>query len=496
MNDNSPSPNVKRKWGFCCLVTLLSATLFLNNLLFLTNSHATEATDSNAIKTDVAMPPSLALITVALGPIRGLIVDALWWKVVDLQEASNYFEILPITEWITAMEPENPYVWTFHAWNLAYNIAGTFPTVDTRWKWIYNGIKLLRDDAREFNPNSKFIQSELGLLISDKISSMSDPRRDYLIEQWIKTKEPYLNTGLRDDLRNLISASTPEYKRQAESLRRNTGMVPEKMLRIDMEYGPLQWKLPQAAAIYWGARENQKDYKQGDMNYGGVITSSMIQSFLFGSYVTNPKENIYATTNDLEITANIVKLLKCEIREKKSNGTLARQAKSQLNDFIAYAAPISYAFDRPDIAAMLYREQQSSHPKSTLSYDKFISGNLIKLTTSAIPRLHQSLIEISLYNAYKALAKNEPVSAARFAKAAKKRWDNHMRDFGGAGSRFTIPPFKDIKTAAYARTLRFLKSEKAKAVFKKRISNLKNGLLTLPNNTSIQDFSVASARKR
>ena len=486
---------MKKKWGTPCLVILLCATLFANNLLFLTTSQTHGDVETNAIQTNVAMPPSLALITVALGPIRGLIVDALWWKVVDLQEASDFFEILPITEWITAMEPKNPYVWTFHAWNLAYNIASTFPTVETRWKWIYNGIKLLRDDARKFNPDSKFIQSELALLIFDKISSMSDPQRDYLIEQWIKTKEPYFNTGLRGDLRHLIAGDTPEYKRKAESLRRDTGMIPEKMLRIDVEYGPLQWKLPQAAAIYWGARENQKDYKQGDMNYGAVITVTMIQSFLFGSYVTNPKENIYVTTNDLEIAANIVKILKREIRDDKENGAIARQARSQLNDFIEYAAPISYAFDRPDIAAMLYREQQSVHPKSTPSYDNFISGNLYKLTTSAIPRLHQSLIEISLYNAYKAIAKNEPVSAAKFAGAAKKRWDKHMSDFGSTASRFTIPYFENIKTAAYARTLRYLRNPKARAVFRKRVSLIKEGLLTLPNNNSILDYSVSLRRK-
>jgi predicted N-acyltransferase len=215
----------------------------------------------------------------------------------------------------------------------------------------------------------------------------------------------------------------------------------------------------------------------------------MIQTFLFGSYVTNSADNIYVTTNNLEITANIVKILKNEIHSK-SNEHLSNQAKTQLNDFIAYAAPISYAFDRPDIAAMLYRECKSQYPKSTPSYDQFISGNLLRLMTSPIPRLHQSLIEISLYNAYKAFARNDKVSAAKFAKAAKQRWDNHMRKFGNTASRFTTPPFENIKIAAYARALKHLRSPQNRSIFKKRISALNTGLLVIKNNDSILDYSV------
>ncbi|MCK5843751.1 MAG: hypothetical protein KAG97_03525, partial [Victivallales bacterium] len=291
MKSSPPTSTLKetRPTRTILVILALAFALFINNKFFLTNAAQCDSNDSEVIKTNSTMPPSLTLITVALGPIRGLIVDALWWKVVDLQESSNYFEILPITEWITAMEPRNPYVWTFHAWNLSYNIANTFPTADARWKWIYNGIRLLRDDARKFNPDDEFIQSELALLISDRIASLSDPRRDFMIEQWVKTKEPYYNSGLRNNLRRLASPNTPKYAKQAEALKEEMGMDPEKMLRIDIEYGPFQWKLPQASSVYWGARKNPEAYKQGDINYRAVINVAMTQTFLFGSYVMNPK---------------------------------------------------------------------------------------------------------------------------------------------------------------------------------------------------------------
>ena len=490
MNPTSsfPTSGEGRQRSTIIFIIFISAALYLNNLFCLTVPSDDSEGGISSLKTDVAMPPSLTLITVALGPLRGLIVDALWWKVVDLQEESNYFEILPITEWITAMEPRNPYVWTFHAWNLAYNISSSFPTADARWKWIYNGIKLLRDDARKFNPNSKFIQSELALLISDKITSLSDPDRDYIIKRWIKTKEPFFESGLRDDLRHMIAADTPEYAARAKALREKMGMDPKRMLRLDIELGPLQWKLPQASSIYWGFRKSDKTYSQGDLNYRAVTNVAMSQAFLYGSYIMNPKNGRYVTSNNLDIAPNIIKLFKIEMKEGGDSKLLAH---GQTDEFIRYAAPIAYAFDRPDIAAKLYSELQSNYPKSTPPFDKFISQNLIRLMDSAIPRLHQSLVEISLYNAYKAFARGDNVSAVRFAESAKRRWDEHMRLFGGAGTRFTIPPFENIKMAAYARTLRHLNSSDARRNFVKRVGGIRKDLLRLPDNDAIIDYSVS-----
>ena len=86
------------------IILLLGICLVIfSNYLFLVAPTRWQSTDSE-LKGNQAMPPSLVLITIALGPIRGLIADALWWHVADLQERSEYFEIIKITDWITAMQ--------------------------------------------------------------------------------------------------------------------------------------------------------------------------------------------------------------------------------------------------------------------------------------------------------------------------------------------------------------------------------------------------------
>ena len=95
-------------------------------------------------------PPILAFTTVALGGFRGLIANMLWIRANDLQQEDKLFEAAQLATWITDLEPHFAQVWAFQAWNMAWNISVKFkenaPGVYAdRWRWVENGIELLRD---------------------------------------------------------------------------------------------------------------------------------------------------------------------------------------------------------------------------------------------------------------------------------------------------------------------------------------------------------------
>src|SRR5215208_6339400 len=97
-------------------------------------------------------PPVLAFTTVALGSFRGLIANALWIRANDLQLEDKFFEMAQLADWITKLEPHYVQVWLVQAWNMAYNISVKFRDPNDRWRWVQNGIELLRDQGLQYNP--------------------------------------------------------------------------------------------------------------------------------------------------------------------------------------------------------------------------------------------------------------------------------------------------------------------------------------------------------
>ncbi|HEU5395584.1 MAG TPA: hypothetical protein VFV81_00355, partial [Verrucomicrobiae bacterium] len=103
-------------------------------------------------------PPVLAFTTVALGGFRGLISNYLWIRANDLQIDDKFFEAAQLASWITDLEPHFSQVWVYQAWNMAFNISVKFKEnapgmYSDRWRWVENGISLLRDEGLRYNPD-------------------------------------------------------------------------------------------------------------------------------------------------------------------------------------------------------------------------------------------------------------------------------------------------------------------------------------------------------
>ncbi|NDC53884.1 MAG: hypothetical protein EBZ74_06225 [Planctomycetia bacterium] len=125
------------------------------------------------------MPPHVALATAALGTFRGLAVDMLWARADALQDKGDYFEAQTLSQWITALQPRFPKVWSFQAWNLAYNISVTTYVPEERWRWINRGIDLLRSQGMPLNPQDASLPMELGWLFFHKIGGKVDREHWY-----------------------------------------------------------------------------------------------------------------------------------------------------------------------------------------------------------------------------------------------------------------------------------------------------------------------------
>ena len=435
-----------KKFKYIILILIFTATL-TNRYFFITEI---EIANAKKGRKNVVMPPSLSLITVALGPVRGLIVDALWWKVADLQESSEYFEILRITDWITVMQPHNAFVWTYHSWNLAYNIAHEFPTPETRWKWIYSGIKLLRDEGLTMNPGNDFIENELGWMFCDRLCGFTDPDQNFFMEQWSDIMGKYLPEGSRKDIESLIAPTTEEKKKLVHEMERTLRLTPEKMLEIDKRYGPFQWRLPQSQAIYWGARKTEAGYTHGsNLNYKTTVTTSLQFAFLNGALFEDKNAGLFITTNNLEITDSIINDF-TQLIQKSEHPQFEQRL---FDNFISHGAPILYTFGRKELARKLFDEFKKMHPGSKVKFHTFIIANLAKMDEESAARYGQSLVEMSLFKGYVFLSKGDFEKAAQSEKEAKERWQKHQKRYA-SNKVHLLPPLEQLNVVAFLKLLR------------------------------------------
>lgn len=183
------------------------------------------------------LPPAAALTTIALGGFRGLLADYLWIRASDLQDAGRYFELVQLSTWISRLQPRSPAIWTFHAWNLAYNIPSVMTAPEDRWPWILAGIHLLRDDAATACPDSPAIQRQLAWFFLHKLGTNLDPAAPYYRRQWAPLAQ------------DLLDAATPPFD-------------PATIARVRAEVAPLtdaDLLLPQAAAILYAQQSLWQD---------------------------------------------------------------------------------------------------------------------------------------------------------------------------------------------------------------------------------------------
>lgn len=193
-------------------------------------------------------PPVLAFTTVALGAFRGLLANALWLRATAQQEQGRYFEAVQLAEWIAALQPRQPRVWQFLAWNLAYNIAGCFTEPADRWRWVQRGLELLRDRALVINPRAPELYAELAIFYQHKLGLDLDPAHRHYKAEWAAQMVRLL--GRAPDWQALVNPQTERDRARAQRLREEFRLDPAFMQHVDEHFGPLDWRLPEAHALY------------------------------------------------------------------------------------------------------------------------------------------------------------------------------------------------------------------------------------------------------
>ena len=379
-------------------------------------------------------PPVLAFTTIALGGFRGLISNALWIRANDLQDEDKFFEMAQLADWITKLEPHFVQVWLVQAWNMAYNISVRFKDYPDRWRWVSQGIALLRDEGLKYNANEVLIYRELAWFFQHKMGANLDDANMYYKQAWANEMAAVF-AKKTPDLDELIHPTTPAAQARAALLRDKYKMDPLLMKEINRRYGPLEWRLPEAHAIYWAvlglqkAEQNPTKVKQDDLiTLRRVIYQSMQLSFQRGRLISNPFIKAFSFGPNLDIIPKVSAAYEQAAEEDVSNRDHIKRAH---RNFLRDAIYFLYSHNRVADASAWYKYLAEHYPKQTildgqpnsfpanLSLDEYAVGRVQEDVTETMSADRiKAIIEGLVENSYVSLAEGENERAAGFVLLA------------------------------------------------------------------------------
>ena len=405
-------------------------------------------------------PPVLAFTTVALGAFRGLIANALWIRANDLQEEGKNFEAVQLADWITKLQPNLDTPWIFQAWNMAYNISVKFPEHADRWLWVQRGIELLRDEGLRYNPGKAAMYRELAWFFQHKMGASLDDAHNYYKSQWFLKMNQVLPNG-RADYATLLKPETPEQKEQVRRLATEFKLDPRLMQRVDEAYGPLDWRLPEAHAIYWAMSGIENTDSQDKLPLRRTIFQPMLATLHHGRIITNRINNLPDLRPNLEIIPNASKAyedaIAAESEENKAH--VARAHRNFLKDAVYFL----YANNKQTDAQKWFnylRQKYGIGPETGIDPDAtmetFALGKIEEdVNETSRDRVTQALQGL-IANAYDQLAQGDSDQYTGYEKMAMKVYQLYASKvtLPAQAQRVALPPLSEIKRDVLLEMLR------------------------------------------
>lgn len=472
----------------------------------------------NPLLTSVDLPPTLALTTMAVGPFRGLIANGLWWRAVRMESEGDTFEAIQLANWITKLQPRLSSVWRYQGWNLSFNISVSAQDPAVRWQWVYEGIRLLRDEGLRYNPHNPYLQKELGNIFLNKISIDHDPHNKYFKRRWAELMIRYLPHGTRSDLERLAGSTASEaelrhdpqvqallVKAEAaglnlldfvtlrsrdqwtEAQRRavpppddpvlgridafvsNRALLNDQkldstqMLAIDKRFGPFDWRLPEAHAVYWtapGSYNADEYFTDWDMAF---TRQAMEQAFRQGRLVYLDKDTLILG-NNLAIIGTLHDYLEYLLQHQWSVDILAK-----FRGFHEFGIAILYSYGYEAQAREFYADYQKEFTEPRykgMPFEQFIAEIAPQLLLSDVTSStdHLAVAYSSLYQAYLALALGDDHRAQGYENLARRTWELNHRKYAAVNPSKLLPPWDKLKEAGLALSMQRLPPELRRAL--------------------------------
>jgi hypothetical protein len=495
-------------------LSIFTAT-FLASIALLVGIHYTQKQLDESIETNHLRftgeirnaPPLVAFTTVALGSFRGLLADFLWLRAASLQDKGNYFEMVQLADWIQKLQPRFAGAAAYLAWNMAYNISVTCSNREDRWRWVNEGIKLLRTSLK-YNPEDANLYKELGWIFQHKIGNVLDDAHelyknrlaigmmqvmgqnpdweklakvpqdyDAFLEKYPEKKDNPFWKALKDSGIETYDKLYEEFKKDSALPQKFLTALNNKEMaaalddyfrvqwlydkyklkatvinEINKDYGDLDWRLPEAQAIYWATMGLRMTPSHKDISCERMITQSLFAAFKSGRLMMLDTKN-YATVvcmPNLDVVDAVLRVYEeAYINNDKQSSFLS----AKLN-FMKDAIVLLYSYGRFSKAKEYYAKLRKEEPgKYRRSFMSFLRKEWAEDMKDAAVKQATSIIGGLIYSSLGFMVNGDMEKAVEHENLAKYLYNAYQKANADVKERIGLAPFNTIKTGMIKNAL-------------------------------------------
>ncbi|MBQ9789636.1 MAG: hypothetical protein IJW31_08590 [Lentisphaeria bacterium] len=496
--------NKFKNFTFWAITAVLSVLVLI--LISTTESRMDKVIKDNHLRYTGSVQGANSLVsftTVALGSFRGILADLLWLRANSLQEKGDYYEMVQLARWITDLQPEFSGAAAYLAWNMAYNISVTCSFYDDRWRWVNEGLKLLRDRAIIYNPEDPILYKELGWIFQHKIGNVLDDAQQYYKNQLaydmmlVVTDDPdwegiaaapatadefiekYANTPIAKalakanftdlDLLNVEFRKNSEVPKSIQTALKNDEKLiheldcylrgqylrdkykldPVKILAINKEYGEFDWRLPEAQAVYWAKMGLEKTPEHRSLDCERMITQALFEAFKSGKMLV-------LNSNNKELKPLIHLIPNFDVLDsvrKIFDDTIAANPKvpsfpSARENFMKDAIMLLYNYGRFSKAEEYFKMLQKDRPEMNYgTLETFALKQTMGELKDASYKKTMDLIDSRLNQSFFYIVFGDDDAVIANEKVAKAIYAKHQKDHYDV-PRLLLPPYSKIKKEA------------------------------------------------
>ena len=300
------------------------------------------------------------------------------------------------------------------------------------------------------NPRDPLLYRELAWIFQDKIGRYTDLAHKHYKQVWITEMVQLLGSDPHPDA--LVNPQTDEARHRATILREKYKLDPAWMKHVDEHFGPFDWRMPEAHAIYWADLGLSRCHGSAfDMrSLRRVIWQSMQTAFQRGRLIQHRGTNRVDFGPNLDLIPNANRAYnEMERAEPDALDSILRGHKNFLKDAVCGL----YAADRRREAAYWFNYMRTNFSDvipGGQDLDQFVVAEVTRKVGDANPSRVRVLLEGLVGHYLRARAYGEDDEANGHALLARRIWEFYSAKRAGL-TNVRMASLPEIEQDVFAR---------------------------------------------